>query len=183
MVYTCSELLNKLGSFSKINASIKRKEYFKVSYGLYSDKSPFLCELESIFIRFPNAVLTLQSAFAFYGMTDYVPEKYVVATSQGAHKIKSDKVQQIYITDELLDIGKIVVKTDDGVINIYDKERMLIELFRLKSKLSYSYFKEIVNSYRGLVKEEKIDFNKLTEHCSKFKNGQSIRKQIQDIIL
>lgn len=183
MIYTCSELINKLGSFAKIKAAIKRGEYYKVSHGLYSDKTPFISELENLFARYPNAILTLQSAFAFYDLSDYIPDHYVVATSQGAHRIQNDKVEQIYITDELLNIGKTIVKTKYGVINVYDQERLLIELFRLQSKLDYPYFKEIVNSYRALYKEEKINNNKLIKYCSMFKNGKSIRKKIQEVII
>ena len=183
MIYTTTELVNILGSFAKIRTAIKRGQYFKVSYGLYSDKSPYLGELENLFARYPSAILTLQSAFAFYEMSDYVPNKYVVATTQNAHKIKNDKVKQIYISSELLNIGKVTVTTKYGVINIYDKERMLIELFRMKSKLSYPYFKEIINSYREMFKEDIINNNKLVKYCSMFKNGNSIRKQIEEVVL
>ncbi len=183
MIYTCAELENKLGGFSQIRTAVKNGKLFKISHGLYSDKNPFLSELENIFMRYPNTVLTLQSAFAFYNLSDYVPDRYYVATNQNAHKIDNDKVEQIYLTNELLNIGKTTVKTKYGVINIYDIERMLIELFRLKSRLSYSYFREIVNSYRQLFKDEKIDNNKLIKYCSLFKNGESIMKQIQDVVL
>lgn len=183
MIYTSSELINILGSYAKITTAVKKGKYYKISHGVYSDKSPYLSDLENIFARYPNAVLTLQSAFAYYEMSDYVPSKYIVATSQKAHRIINDKVKQIYISDGILDIGKTVVKTQYGTINIYDLERMLIELLRFKKKLPYSYFKEIVNSYRELFKKEKIDNNKLIKYCSMFSNGQSIRKQIQEIIL
>ena len=183
MIYTCSDLINILGNFAKIKSAVKRGDYFKIAHGLYSDKSPYTCELENLFARYPNAILTLQSAFAYYDLSDYVPNCYVLATAQGAHKIQDSKAKQIYITDEFLNIGKTSIKTKYGYINIYDKERLLIELFRLKSKMSYSYFKEIVNSYRTLVKEEKIDNNKLVKYCSLFKNGSNIRKQIQEVIL
>ena len=183
MVYACSELVNKVGGYNKLSSAIKRGEYFKVSHGVYSDKPPSLSELENIFIQYPNSVLTLQSAFAFYEMSDYIPDQYVVATSQKAHKIINTKVNQIYITDELLNIGKTVVETKNGFINIYDKERMLIELIRFKSRLPYSYFKEVVNSYRKLFIEEKIDINKLLKYCSMFKNGENIKRYIQEVII
>lgn len=183
MIYSSSDLVNKLGSFSKVKAAVKKGEYFKISHGFYSDNLPATSELENLFARYPNAILTLQSAFAFYDLSDYIPTHYVVATRQGAHKIENNKVKQIYVTDELLNIGKTIVKTKYGVINIYDKERLLIELFRLKSKLSYPYFKEIVNSYRNLFKEEKLNNSKLVKYCSLFKTGLSIRKQIQEVII
>ena len=147
MIYKTDELISKLGSKFKISQEVKKGRLFKISHGVYSDESPFLSELENIFIRYPNAILTLQSAFAFYDMSDFIPDKYVVATNQNAHKIDNVKVEQIYITNNLLAIGKTTVKTDYGFINIYDRERLLIELIRFKSKLSFAYYKEIINSY------------------------------------
>ena len=52
---------------------------------------------------------------------------------------------------------------------------MLIELIRLKAKLSYSLFKEVINSYRKLFNEGKIDNNKSIKYCSLFKNGESTK--------
>lgn len=36
-------------------------------------------------------------------------------------------------------------------IRIYNKERMLIELVRYKSKLPFDYYKEIILNYRKLL--------------------------------
>ncbi len=182
MIYTCSELTNKLGSYAKLAFAVKRGEYFKVSYGLYSDKSPLLSELETVFAKYPKGILTLQSAFAFYEMSDYVPDRYIIATPQNSHKIAHNKIDQIYMSEPYVNIGKRVIRTKYGKINLYDKERMLIELFRMRSKLPYAYFKEVINSYRDLAKKEQIDYNKLSKYCSAFKNGDSLLMRIQEMI-
>lgn len=183
MIYSYADLLKKHGSYYQINKALKKGAYFKVSHGLYSDQSPYIGEVETIFLRYPKAVLTLQSAFAFYDMSDFVPNKYIVATTQKAHKIDNVKVEQIYITDEIFGIGIETIKTKYGQINIYDKERMLIELFRLKSKLGYDYFRKIINSYRRLFKENAIDNHRLLKYCLLFKNGGSLLKKIQEVVL
>lgn len=182
MIYTTSELIQLLGNFSKINVAINKGKYHKVSHGLYSDESPYLTELESLFARYPNAILTLESAFDYYGMSDYIPDEYVVATAQNAHKIRIKKVKQIFVSNDLLNIGKTTIKTEYGIINIYDKERMLIELFRLKSKLSYDYYKEVVNSYRTLFKKGELDMYKVLKYCQCFSRKDSLLKNIQEII-
>ena len=182
MIYTYSELQKKLGYYQLFKEAIVNGKYFKIGRGVYSDQVTNLNERELIFATYPNAVLTLESAFSFHDLSDYVPVKYVIATSQKAHKIINDKVQQLYYSDNLLDIGKTRVKTQFGYINVYDKERMLIELFRLKHKLSYSYYKELVNSYRDLVKENGLNINKLVKYCHMFSNGQSILSRIQEVV-
>lgn len=183
MLYAYKELEEKLGNYSKVKKAVNDGLYIKVSHGIYTDESPSLSELESIFKRYPNAILTLESAFSYYDMSDYVPNKYVVASAQNAHRINNKKVNQLFISEELLNIGKIKIKTKCGIINIYDKERLLIELFRLKNKLSYPYFKEVVNSYRELFKDGLIDNNKLASYCSKFKNGENLKRRIQEVVL
>ena len=183
MIYTTEELIKRHKNHYGIKKSIDDGKYYKVSHGLYSDVNPLLNELECIFANYPNAILTMESAFAYYGLTDYVPNKYHIATNQKAHKISNEKVHQIYMTDGILNIGKQVIQTKYGSINIYDKERMLIELFRLKKKIDYSIFREVVSSYRKLVANNELDNHKIVKYCSLFKNGASIRKEIQEIIL
>lgn len=182
MIYTYNELQKKLGYYQLFKEAINNGKYFKVGRGIYSDQDTKLNELETIFAIYPNAVLTLESAFSFYDLSDYVPEKYIIATSQKAHRIINDKVQQLYYSDNLLNIGKTRVKTQFGYINVYDKERMLIELFRLKHKLSISHYKELVNSYRELVKDNKLNINKLVKYCRLFNSGSSILSRIQEVI-
>ena len=182
MIYTYSELQKKLGYYQLFKEAINGGKYFKVGRGIYSDQETNLNERELIFATYPNAVLTLESAFSFYDLSDYVPVKYVIATSQKAHKIINDKVQQLYYSDNLLDIGKTRVKTQFGYINVYDKERMLIELFRLKHKLPFTYYKEVVNSYRELFKDNGLNINKLVKYCHMFSSGQSILSRIQEVV-
>ena len=66
MIYSTEELKKTLGSNYKIKSKIQNGELFKISHGIYSDESPYLSELENIFKRYPNAILTLQSAFSYY---------------------------------------------------------------------------------------------------------------------
>ena len=183
MRYTTAELKKILKDFYNINKAVKEGRYFKIGHGLYSDVNHKLDELEEIFAKYPNAILSMQSAFAFYELSDYIPNKYYVVTNQKAHKIENSKVQQIYVSSDIHNIGKQVVKTKYGYINIYDKERMLIELFRLKSKFDYSYFKEVIASYRELAQKHELDSHKIVEYCSMFKRGTEIRNRIQEVVL
>ena len=183
MIYTAGELKLSLGGFAKINDAVNKGKYHKLSHGLYTDESPFLSEPENIFARYPNAILTLESAFEYYDMFDYISGCYVVATPLKSHRIRNQKVRQFYMSKNILDIGKTTIKTEYGYINIYDKERLLIELFRLKSKISYEHYKEVVRSYRKLAQRGELNYNKISDYCMKFSNGERLLEQIQEIIL
>ena len=183
MLYTSKELTEKYNNFYAINQLLKDGKIFKVAHGIYSDVNPRLAELECLFAQYPNAILSMESAYAYYGLTDYISEKYSVATKQNAHRIPNEKVVQMFITGDIFDIGKQMVTTKYGTINIYDKERMLVELFRLKTRFEYSFFKEVVNSYRTLASKGELDSYKIAKYCSAFRNGKSIMSEIQKVVL
>ena len=183
MIRTTAQLLQTYKSHYQISLLIKKGTLTKIGHGLYSDDDIELAEVEAICARYPNAVLTMESAFAFYRLSDYVPDRYTFVTPLNAHRIQDDKVSQSFMRNEIISIGVVELKTKHGAIRIYDKERMLIELIRLKSKLAPDYFREVVHSYRDLVRDEALDFVKLQSYCKCFKKGYSLRTHIEETIL
>ena len=182
MVYTWNDLVFKEGGTNQATASVVKRKYVKVAHGIYVDDGVFISELEQLFVRYPRATLTMQSAFEYYDLSDYVPDKYFVTTPYNAHTINNDKVVQSYMEESMMSVGREKIKTKYGFIYIFDKERMLIELFRLKRKLPPSYFLEVVSSYRVLKSMNAISFRKISEYSKKIKNGNKILKDIQEMI-
>lgn len=182
MVYTWNELVQKEGNRFFAKKAVLKGKYKKISHGIYVDEGEYISELEQLFVQYPRATLTMQSAFDYYEMSDYVPDKYYLATPYNSHTIRNKKVFQSYMSDNIIDIGREKVKTEYGYIYIYDKERMLIELFRLKNKLPRAYFLEVVKSYRSLKEAGVLSSYKLSDYAKHFKNGLGILKTIQEVI-
>ena len=182
MIYTWQEIVKIEGNASKAYKSVESRKYKKVSHGIYIDDNELISELEQLFVRYPRATLTLQSAFEYYDLSDYIPEKYFLVTPYNSHTIINDKVSQSYMKEDMIEIGRQKIKTKYGYIFIFDKERMLIELFRLKVKLPKEYFLEVVSSYRILKSIEVISFGKIADYCAKITNGHKLLKEIQEMI-
>ena len=72
--------------------------------------------------------------------------------------------------------GKTCVTIDGMTVNIYDKERLLVELIRNEKKIPFDYYKEIINNYRKIVDE--LDMYKLEEYISLYKNSNKINDKI-----
>ena len=85
-------------------------------------------ELEIIMKKDPNAILTLNSAFYYYGLTDTIPDHYYVATPKSNRKIEDVRVKQIYENSNAFEMGKTTIEYDGVDITIYNEERLLIEL-------------------------------------------------------
>lgn len=165
MLYYYNELLKSGLTRYEIEKKVKLKELYKTSHGIYSDEmEPH--ELEIIFKRFPNAVLTLNSAFFYHNLTDKIPEFYYIATRRDENKINFVEVKQIFMKKEYLDIGLTTICIDNIKVPIYDKERLLIELIRYKTKLSYELYKEVINNYRKIKND--LEFIKLHKYAQIF---------------
>jgi hypothetical protein len=68
----------------------------------------------------------------------------------------------------------------NGEITIYNLERLLIELIRLKEKYPKDIYYEVINSFRKI--KDKLDFYKINEYSKYFKNGDSILQKIKEVI-
>ena len=92
--------------------------------------------------------------------------------------ISSNKIKQIRVKEELYNLGKTEIYYEGIKINIYDKERMLIDLARNKNQIGYDLYKEIISNYRKLANS--LDTQKIEEYLQYFVNGDKIFEIIQD---
>lgn len=162
MVYLYKQCLEKYGTDYKIKKELEAGALFLKEKGIYSDKE-HVPELEIIAKKYPNGIFTLQSAFYYHGLTDVIPEYYYLATTRGASQMKDPRVKQIFENSDGIGLGKMQLDYNGTLINIYDKERMLIELIRSKNKLPFDYYKEIINNYRSMIMD--LDLEAISEYA------------------
>ena len=86
--------------------------------------------------------------------------------------INDKNVKQIFIPNELFDFGKTQIEMENIIINIYNEERMLVELIRKKNIMPFDYYKELITSYRK--KSDKLDIYKIQEYISYYKNESTL---------
>ena len=72
------------------------------------------------------------------------------------------------------------MKYGRGNINIYDLERLLIELIRLKEKYPSELYYEVINNFRRI--KDKIDFYKVNQYAKHFRNSEILIKKIKEAI-
>lgn len=176
MLFSSKECKEKFGNYYQINKAVSSGALYKVADGIYSDV-PNVSEIEIIMYRYPQAVFTLNSAFYYHGLTDVIPNKYYLATIRDTHKIPDPKIKQMFYSEEKFPIGISTLKYQGAEIQIYDRERMLIELIRAAKNLPFDYYKEIIESYRRTVYT--LDIQKLQEHIAVFPKGDAIMEAIE----
>ena len=180
MICLTKDLLNKGETEYSLRKKVKEGSLFLVEHGVYSDVPiPYIDEAY-ISKKYPGAIITGLSAFYIYNLTDHIPKKISVATEQHCFPIRREDVSQSYQDSSFFSVGKTTIKHEGNSINIYDKERLLIELIRFKERLSPEIYYEVLNSYRKIKNE--LDFYKINQYIKSFKNGDSILQKIKEII-
>lgn len=176
MLYFHKELKEKLKSDYQIQKAVEEKKYFKIDDGLYSDNQN-VNYIEIIAKKYPNFVIYGDSAYYYHNLTDFIPKKIVLATTKN-NTIRSNFVKQVRLTDELFNLGITKIKINRIEFNIYNKERMLIELVRGKNTMGYDMYKEIITNYRKIVDE--LDMEKIEKYLSYFPYEDRLFEMIQD---
>ena len=117
--------------------NIQEGHLFITEKGLYSEDR-FVPELEIIMKKYPNAILTLNSAFYYYGLTDTIPDHYYVATPKSNRKIEDVRVKLSFdLYKEIIsNYRKLIHKMDMTQIMEYayelPKTNMVMETIRLE---------------------------------------------------
>ena len=65
-----------------------------------------------------------------------------------------------------LDKEKVIV--DGEFVNMYNKERLLVELIRKRNQIPFDYYKEIIGNYRKIADE--LDMYKIEQYIALYKN-------------
>jgi len=177
MLYNFKELLEIYGNRYKVNKAIEEKKILKIERGIYSDDE-YPNGLDVVTKKYPKAVFTMNSAYYFYDLTDVIPRKDYLAIELHQKVAKDDRIKFYYMTKRLHELGVTTLNTHNTTINIYDKEKLLIELVRNKNSLGYDYYKEIINNYREIAYD--LDIPKMEEYLEYYKNKNRLLTIIKD---
>lgn len=162
MLYSYDDCIKKYKTDYQLRKEIESGNIFKIEKGIYSD-SKYESDIAVVKMKYPDAVFTLNSAFYFQGLTDTIPQQYYLETDKDATKIRDKRVKQIFDNNDSLQLGVEQMEYDGTMINVFTKERLLVELVRNKSKLPFDYYKEIIGNYRKQV--HKLDVQAVEEYA------------------
>ncbi len=176
MIKTRLECLQEYGSDYFINQLVESRKLFRVDKGLYSEEE-HVPELALLSVRYPKAVITMDTAFYLYGLTDEVPDLCTMATKREAAPITDTRVKQIFMPGDILEQGKTVMDYQGYDLVIFDKERLLVELVRYKSKIPYYYYKEIVGNYRRILPQ--LNSEKIRDYAERVPKSDMVIRTLR----
>ena len=92
-------------------------------------------------------------------------------------KNKDKRITQFFDNNDSLEIG-VETKVYNGTeIRIFNRERMMVELIRNKSKFSFDYYKEIITNYRKLIYE--LDIQAVQKYACQLPKTRLVLETLQ----
>jgi len=169
MIIRHKQLVSKGYSNYQIQKLVKEGKLFFIKRGIYSTE-PEVNYFDMIAKKHPNAIYTLETAAYIYKLKKTLPKKYYVASKQKDRKMKEDFIKQIFMTDDLYEIGVNNMTYMNVNIRAYDLERLLIEFVRNKTSINHDSYKEVIDAYSKISRL--LNKNKLDEYISHFKSNK-----------
>ncbi len=90
-------------------------------------------------------------------------------------------MKQYFVSDEFFEEGIERTEYKGYSIRIYDRERMLIELVRYKSKLPFDYYKEIILNYRKILPQ--LNIQKIQDYALASPKSGKVMETLQIEVL
>ena len=159
---------------------MNRKEIFKIERGIYADK-PHVSPFSILYKKYPEGILTLDTAYFIHGLTDVVPTKIYFATRRNATRLSNPSIIQVYSDDRFLDAGKTNMLYEGEPIQIYNLERLLVEVMRCSRSMALDYYKEIIISFRKCINQ--LDIHRVEEYIMLFERNNYLFDILQREVL
>lgn len=180
MIITTKELIKRGETQYSIKQKLTNKEIKLIRRGVYSFGDENYISEGYICRKYPNVVITGISAFSIYNLTDYIPKVIHVASRQHSYPINIKEIKQSYQSNRFFNVGVTTILFKDEEIKIYDLERLLIELIRLKETYSKDLYYDVLESFRKI--KYTLDFYKISEYVKKFNNPSILLSKIKELI-
>lgn len=134
--------------------------------------------------KYKSGVVTLTTALAFYGLIDnWLSSPFEFTFQTGYRKINDPNIKQYRDSKELLLLGASKEKHGDYTFLIYDKERLLIELFRKEKHLQKDVYKQAIFAYRNLANAGKLNIPLINNYLSKMPKCNIYKKRLSTEVL
>lgn len=139
----------------------------KIKRGLYrwSNELDFGSELLEVSKIVPNGVLCLVSALDYYEITTYSSWEYYIAIHRSSRKpVTPDypPIRFFYFSQKQFETGIEEIEIEGEKIKIYDLEKTLCDVVRLRNKVGMDVVKDSLQEY---VKRKDRNINKLLHYA------------------
>jgi predicted transcriptional regulator of viral defense system len=150
-----------------------KRGYYQLS------ESEIMTEEQMISAMLPEGIICMDSALFYYGYTDRTPLLWTIALPRtvSRSKLNIDTIfyKPYFVPTKFYDLGKNISEFNGTPLHIYDRERVICDCFRYRTKMDAEMFNKAINSY---LKDE----NKKLNLLAKYANEMKIFNKVYDLL-
>lgn len=154
---------------SRLSYYVKTHRIERIAHGVYRAVESSIdvdFQWEDLIViakSIPQGVVCLISALALYELTDEIPREHWIAVPHTTTVPKRENTHIVRMRD--MNTGKTTHTIEQEVVNIFDRERTIVDAFRYLSKeIAIKALKMAVSGRSG----KKLNIKKLQQYSKKF---------------
>lgn len=148
-LFKAADLIAAGLSFKQIRQLVASGDLEKLGQGIYHATSHPYDEHVEIARRIPNGVFCLYSACFLHQLSDFVPsEQHLAIPKKSRYVLPAyPPVKLYYWETTAFQLGIADFPLDEGSIRVYDPEKTVCDMLRLREKVGLDVVKEVVKNY------------------------------------
>lgn len=153
----------------------------RIEHGIYTTDKFIYDEYYLFQLKHPNIIFSYNTALYLQNMTEKTPSKMDVTAKRNTNlSTYKDKINLYRVNDDILDLGKVQLKTIYGnIVNSYNLERTICDILNNKSNIDI----EIANkAIKKCIKTKNFNTNKMFEYAKKLKIYNKVKYYMEAII-
>ncbi len=154
----------------------------QLSQGIYLSPNAFEDRLFRLHLRCSQGVYSHETALFLQELSDREPQVGMMTVPSGynARHLAGEPIKLFYIQRELLDLGKVAVKTAFGrTVYCYNLERTLCDLLRSRSQMDPSLLNAAFKSY---IRSSKMNLPLLFDYSAQL-GIQKLARSYLEVLL
>ena len=173
----------KLGiSRAYLQEYIKTNEFERVAYGLYKSPDVWTDELYILSLKNEKAVCSFETALMLHGLTEREPAEIFVTVPRtyNASHLRSKGIVVYQVKEDWVNLGRTIAKTTYGnEVSVYDMERTICDILRVKDKKDPQMFTYAIKEY---AKSEKKNLPRLMKYAKEFGVEVELRQYMEVLL-
>ena len=159
-----STLLKNGINHYQVNRLLEQGVVIKLKHGVYRWKTDNENEWADIIHLVPNGILCLLTAALHYELTTFVSSEYHIAIPKKMKLVLPDypPIKLYYWDSKAFSLGIIETVIQETPVRMYDIEKTVCDIVRLRNKIGIDIAKEVLKNY---LKRPNRNIAKLNEYA------------------
>ena len=153
-----------------------------MAYGLYKSPDVWTDELYILSLKNEKAVCSFETALMLHGLTEREPAEIFVTVPRtyNASHLRSKGIVVYQVKEDWVNLGRTITKTTYGnEVSVYDMERTICDILRVKDKKDPQMFAYAIKEY---AKSERKNLPRLMKYAKEFGVEAELRQYMEVLL-